>query len=118
MIQVVDFLADCPLVKLWNVPLSSISWWRYECKPCQTQLRLLFCADVNFVSQVEQDDKGLLVYRPVIPRPDNKYVGLDLTRLDAQKPLQVYVWNYKAYWNDASDEVIRTEIKVEVDIGV
>ncbi len=34
MIQVVDILADHPLVEACSVPTSSISWWRCGWKPC------------------------------------------------------------------------------------
>ncbi len=50
------------------------------------QLALFPYADVSFIfykrQGCDQNDKGLLVGRPVGPRPD-KYVGLDLTWLDA-----------------------------------
>ncbi len=34
MIQVVDLLADHPLVEVWNVSPSSTPWWRCGWKPC------------------------------------------------------------------------------------
>ncbi len=54
-------------------------------KPNRTQLKLLPYADVSFVfyerQSSDKNDQGLLIGRPVAPRPD-KYVGLDLTWLD------------------------------------
>ena len=51
------------------------------------QLRLFSGLDFSFVFYKRQDihknDDSFLVDRPVVPRLDNKYVGLDLTWLDA-----------------------------------
>ena len=42
-----------------------------------------------------------------------------------QRPLQVHVWNYEAYWgwykyigDDASDKAIRIEAEIEIEVEV
>ncbi len=87
MIQVVDFLADHPLVKAWSVSPSSTPWWRCEWKPCWMQLGLLPCANVSFIFMkvrvADENGENLFGNRPVAPKPD-KYVDLDLTWSDAE----------------------------------
>ncbi len=82
MIQVVDLLADHPLVKVWGASFLSKLWWRCDYKSNYTQLGLLSYVDVSFVfyecQKSNKNDEGLLVGRLVVPRPD-EYVGLDLT---------------------------------------
>ncbi len=87
MIQVVDLLADHPLIEACSVPPSSTPWWRCGWKPCWTQLGLLPCADVSFVFRKvrvsDENDEGLLGIDQW-PLGLTKYVGLDLTWSDAE----------------------------------
>ncbi len=89
------------------------------------QLGLPLCADVSFVFRKYQgrdkNDKGLLVGRPIAPKPD-KYIGLDLTLIRCietsvmctSEILRHIRNNTNVY--DASDEAVRIETEVEVDI--
>ncbi len=65
MIQIVNLLADHPLIEAWSVLSLSTPWWRYGWKLCWTQLGLLPCADISFVLKkvrvADENDKGLLV---------------------------------------------------------
>ncbi len=87
MIQVVDLLADHPLVEAWSISPLSTSWWRCGWKPCWMQLGLLLFADISFVFRkvrvADENDKFLLGSKPVAPRLD-KYVGLDLAWSDVE----------------------------------
>ncbi len=131
MIQVVDLLADYPLVEMWSVSPSNTPWWRCGWKPCWTQLRtspLYECQLCLQESQNNENDEGL-GSRPVAPRPD-EYVGLDLTWSDVETSSGVHqeLWGVsgwyecikmvRMYQDDASDEASRPlemKAKVEVD---
>ena len=49
MIQVINFLADCPFIEAWNVLFLNTLWWRCEWKPCWIQLGLLPYINVSFI---------------------------------------------------------------------
>ncbi len=87
MIQLVDLLADHPLVEAWSVSPSSTPWWWCGWKLYWTQLGLLPCANISFVFKKvrvpNENDEGLLGSRPMALKPD-EYVGLDLTWSDAE----------------------------------
>ncbi len=85
MIQVVDLLADHPLVEAWSVSPSSTPWWWCWWKPCWMQLRTSPLCERQLRLQESQNDKNDegLGNKLVAPRPD-KYVGLDLTWSDAE----------------------------------
>ena len=68
------------------------------------------------------NDKGLLVDRPMAPRPSSKHLGLALTRLDTKtfagaclESWGVSGW-YKYIGYDISDKAIGIKTEVEVDI--
>ncbi len=134
MIQVVDLLADHPLIEAWSISPSSTPWWRCGWKPCWTQLGLLPCANVSFVFRkvrvANKNDEGLFGSRSVAPRPD-EYVGLDLTwsNVETSAGARLESWGVSGWYkcvrmvrmhqDDASDEASRLlgiEAEVEVDI--
>ncbi len=103
MIQIVDLLADHPLVEACSVSPLSTPWWRCGWKPYWTQLGLLPCADVSFVFRkvrvIDENDKGFFGSRPVAPRSD-KYIGLDLTWWDAETSADAHLesWGVSGWY--------------------
>ncbi len=127
MIQIVDLLADHPLVEAWNVSPSSIPWWRCKWKPCWMQLELLSCVDVSFVFRKgrvpDENDKGLLGSRPVASRPDKvRRPGPNLIRcrdlFRCMSGIMRRIRMVQMHQDAASDEASRLlgiEAEVEVD---
>ncbi len=61
----------------------------------------------------EKNDKGLLVGRPVAPRPNDEYVGLSLAWLDVETSAgaRLELWGVsemiQMHWDDTSDKAIK-----------
>ena len=74
------------------------------------------------VKALTENDKGLLVGKPVAPRPRSKHVGLSLTWLDVEISINVRLksWGvsewYECIGYDASNKGVEIEAEVEVDI--
>ncbi len=130
MIQVVDLLANHPLVEACSVPPSSTPWWRCRWKPCWTQLGLLPCADISFVFRKvrvpDENDKGLLGSRLVAPRPDKvRRPGPELIRCRdlyrCTSGIMRYIRTVRMHQDNANDKASRPlgiEAEIEVDVGV
>ncbi len=129
MIQVVDLLADHPLVEACSVPPLNTPWWRCGWKPCWTQLGLLPCVDVSFIFRKvkvsDENDEGLFGSRPVASRPNEvRRPGPDFIRCrdlcKCTSGIMRRIWTVRMYQDDASDKASRPlgiVAEVEVEVG-